>query len=395
MHTRIRRFPVHDRLDTVLSWKFDVIMGMDWLSRHKAEIVFFEKVVRIPLASVKILLVFPKDLAGLPPQRQVEFRIDLVSRAMPIANIPYRLSPLEIPELSKQLQELQDKATRLVILLKDRSLFWLSSTKGARSKYSKDGFWDASKEDHEVHLKIVLELLKKKNLYAIFSKCEFWLQEVHFLGHVVNNNGIHVDPKKIEARGKVIAYASRQLKVHDKNYTTHDLQLSAVVFALKNQRHYFTDALSRKERVKSRRVRAMSMTIQSGIKDKILIAQNEASKVKAEHQRPSGLLQQPEIPEWKLTKSAYFLAIREDYKMEKLARIYIGDIVARYGVPVSIISDRDGRFTLRFWQTLQKALGTRLDMSRAYHPQTDGQSKHTIQTLEDMLRACVIDFGGS
>ncbi|GJX78203.1 putative reverse transcriptase domain-containing protein [Tanacetum coccineum] len=97
----------------------------------------------------------------------------------------------------------------------------------------------------------------------------------------------------------------------------------------------------------------------------------------------------------RLTKSAYFLAIREDYKMEKLERLYIGEIVARHGVPVSIISDRDGKFTSRFWQTLQKALGTRLNMSTAYHPQTDRQSECTIQILEDMLSACVIDFGGS
>ncbi|GKB65835.1 putative reverse transcriptase domain-containing protein, partial [Tanacetum coccineum] len=145
--------------------------------------------------------------------------------------------------------------------------------------------------------------------------------------------------------------------------------------------------------------------------------------VKTEHQRPSGLLQQPEIPEWKwdkitmdfitklprsksghdtiwvivdtLTKSTHFLAIREDYSTEKLAKIYIDEIVVRHGVPVSIISDRDGRFTSRCWQIVQKALGTRLDMSTAYHPQTDKQSERTIQTLEDMLRACVIDFGGS
>ncbi|GJY86847.1 putative reverse transcriptase domain-containing protein [Tanacetum coccineum] len=95
------------------------------------------------------------------------------------------------------------------------------------------------------------------------------------------------------------------------------------------------------------------------------------------------------------TKSAHFLAIREDYSTERLAKIYIDEIVARHGVPVSIISDRDGRFTSRCWQTVQKALGTRLDMSTAYHPQTDGQSERTIQTLEDMLRAYVIDFGGS
>ncbi|GJZ50039.1 putative reverse transcriptase domain-containing protein [Tanacetum coccineum] len=89
------------------------------------------------------------------------------------------------------------------------------------------------------------------------------------------------------------------------------------------------------------------------------------------------------------------MVVREDFKMGNLARLYTNEIVTRHGVPVSIISDRDRLFTSRFWQTLQKALGTRLDMSTAYHPQTDGQSERTIQTLEDMLRACVIDFGGN
>ncbi|GKD96991.1 putative reverse transcriptase domain-containing protein [Tanacetum coccineum] len=97
----------------------------------------------------------------------------------------------------------------------------------------------------------------------------------------------------------------------------------------------------------------------------------------------------------RLTKSAHFLAVREDFKTEKLARLYINKIVARHGVHVSIISDRDSYFTLRFWQSLQKDLGTRLDLSTTYHPETDGQSKRTIQTLEDMLRACAIDFGGN
>src|ERR671933_1334648 len=145
------------------------------------------------------------------------------------------------------------------------------------------------------------------------------------------------------------------------------------------------------------------------------------SKVKAEHQKPGGLLQQPVLPLWKwdaitmdfitklpksssgydsswvivdrLTKSARFIAIRETDPAEKLAQIYVNEVVARNGVPLSIISDRDGRFTSRFWKSLQECLGTNLDMSTAYHPQTDGQSKRTIQTLEDMLRACVIDFG--
>nr|GEV00244.1 putative reverse transcriptase domain-containing protein [Tanacetum cinerariifolium] len=330
--------------------------------------------------------------------------------------------------------------------------------------------YSKTREEHEMHLGLVLKLLKKEKLYAKFSKCEFWLREVQFLRHVINGNGIHIDPSKIEAvknwkaprtpsevrlflglagyyrrfiedfskiaksftvltqksktfdwgdeqenafqtlkdklcnapvlalpdgpedfmvyydasglglgcvlvqRGKVIAYASRQLKIHEKNYTTHDLKLGAVVFALKIWRHYlygtksviYTDhkslqhifsqkELNMKEKVKPMRVRAMNMTLQSSIKDRILAAQREASdestglqkgldemielrndgalyyldriwvplkdrywwpsmkkdivvyvskcltclKVKAEHQRPSGLLQQPEISECK------------------------------------------------------------------------------------------------
>ncbi|GJT87068.1 putative reverse transcriptase domain-containing protein [Tanacetum coccineum] len=147
------------------------------------------------------------------------------------------------------------------------------------------------------------------------------------------------------------------------------------------------------------------------------------AKVKKEYQKPSGLLVQPEIPQWKwenitmdfmtkfpktatgqdtiwvivdrLTKSAHFLPMREDDSLEKLTRQYLKEIVSRHRVPVLIISDRDGRFTSHFWRSLHKALGTQLDMSTAYHPQTDGQSERTIQTLEDMLRACVLDFGKS
>ncbi|GJU82474.1 putative reverse transcriptase domain-containing protein [Tanacetum coccineum] len=145
------------------------------------------------------------------------------------------------------------------------------------------------------------------------------------------------------------------------------------------------------------------------------------AKVKAEHQRPSGLLVQPAIPQWKwdnitmdfvmklpkssqgydtiwvivdrLTKSAIFMQMRETDPMDKLARMYLKEVVMKHGIPVSIICDRDPRFASNIWKSLQKALGTSLDMSNAYHPQTDGQSERTIQTLEDMLRACVIDFG--
>ncbi|GKB05300.1 putative reverse transcriptase domain-containing protein [Tanacetum coccineum] len=145
------------------------------------------------------------------------------------------------------------------------------------------------------------------------------------------------------------------------------------------------------------------------------------AKVKAEYQKPFGLLVQPEIPPWKweniimefvtklpktatgqdtiwvnvdrLTKSAHFLPMKETDSMEKLTRQNLKEVVSRHGVPVLIILDRDIRFTSHFWQSLQEALGTRLDMSTAYHLQIDGQSERTIQTLEDMLHACVIDFG--
>ncbi|GJW57245.1 putative reverse transcriptase domain-containing protein [Tanacetum coccineum] len=95
----------------------------------------------------------------------------------------------------------------------------------------------------------------------------------------------------------------------------------------------------------------------------------------------------------RLTKSAQFLPMKETYPMKKLMKLYMKEVVTQHGVPVSIIFDRDSKFTSLFWKALHKALGNRLDMSTAYHPQTDGQSKRTIQTLEDMLRSCVLDFG--
>ena len=146
-------------------------------------------------------------------------------------------------------------------------------------------------------------------------------------------------------------------------------------------------------------------------------------QVKAEHQRPAGTLQPLEIPEWKweqitmdfvsglprsptnhdsiwvivdrLTKIAHFIPILMTYSMDRLAELYVQHIVRLHGVPKSIVSDRDTRFTSKFWKSLQDALGTRLKFSSAFHPQTDGQSERTIQILEDMLRACAIDFPGS
>ncbi|KAK9020566.1 hypothetical protein V6N11_010586 [Hibiscus sabdariffa] len=146
-------------------------------------------------------------------------------------------------------------------------------------------------------------------------------------------------------------------------------------------------------------------------------------RVKAEHQFPSGLLQPLRIPEWKweritmefvtglpmtpskkdsvwvvvdrFTKCAHFLPVHTTYTYDKLAELYIREIVRLHGVPKSIVSDRDPKFTSRFWESLHTALGSRLNFSTSYHPQTDGQSERVIQVLEDMLRCCIIDFQGT
>ncbi|GJY40327.1 putative reverse transcriptase domain-containing protein [Tanacetum coccineum] len=244
---------------------FDVIVGMYWLSKNKAVIVCHEKVDEPRISDIPVVRgftdVFSEDLSGLPSQRQVEFRIDLVPGATPVAKSLYRLAPSEMQELSEQLQELQDKGFirpshspyRVPVLFvkkKDGSFYLRSGYHqlrvheddipkiAFRTRYGHFEFtvipfgltnaptvfmdlmnrvckpyldkfvivfindiliYSKMKEEHEVHLKLVLELLRKEKLYAKFSKCEFWLQEVHFLRHVVNHSGIHVDPSKIKA----------------------------------------------------------------------------------------------------------------------------------------------------------------------------------------------------
>ncbi|GJZ10067.1 putative reverse transcriptase domain-containing protein [Tanacetum coccineum] len=246
------------------SESFDVIIGMDWLSNHKAEIICHEKVVRIPLLDGKVLRV---------------------------------------------LREKPEEKMRQLMSVKAN---------------------------------------EKKKLAGIFTVALPDGPEDFVVYYDASDLGLGC---VLVQRGKVIAYASRQLKIHEKNYTTHDLELGAVVLRFRDifymrskklfsnydyeirynpsKANVVADALSKKDRVKPKR----------------------------------------------------------DYKMDRLARLYLNEIVARHGVPISIISDHDSRFTLRFWQSMQEALGTYLDMSTAYHPQTDSQSERTIQTLEDMLRA--------
>ncbi|GKA81690.1 hypothetical protein Tco_0788382 [Tanacetum coccineum] len=124
--------------------------------------------------------VFPENLPGLPSVRQVEFQIDLIPGAAPIARAPYRLAPSEMQELSDQLQELADRGFIRPIFIDDIRIY------------------SRNKEEHTDHLRTILELLKKEKLYSKFSKCDFWISIVQFFGHVIDSQGIHVDPAKIE-----------------------------------------------------------------------------------------------------------------------------------------------------------------------------------------------------
>nr|GEW65434.1 retrotransposon protein, putative, Ty3-gypsy subclass [Tanacetum cinerariifolium] len=165
--------------------------------------------------------VFPDDLSGLPPVWEIEFQIELILRATPAVKSPYRLAPSELEELSGQLKELQGKNDLFDQLQGSQYLSKIDLRSGYhrlrvheddipktafRTRYGHFeftlmpfGLTNAPAEEHEEHLRLVLKLLKKEKLYAKFSKCEFWLREVQFLGHVINGDGIHVDPSKIEA----------------------------------------------------------------------------------------------------------------------------------------------------------------------------------------------------
>ncbi|GKB20265.1 putative reverse transcriptase domain-containing protein [Tanacetum coccineum] len=290
--------------------------------------------------------VFPEDLLGLPPQQQVEFCIDLVPGATPVAKSPYRLAPSEMQELSGQLQEELNKLTVKNRYPLPRTDDLFDQLQGAHKFvivfvddiliYSK------SKEEHEVHLRLVSKLLKKEKLYAKFSKCEFWLQEVHFLGNVVNQNGIHVNPSKIESKNKKYEWGVEQEEAFQilKNNLC-DAPILSLPDGVEDFVVYY-DASNQG---------LGCVLMQRGKRDIATYVSKCLTylKVKAEHQRP--LVD-------RLAKSAHFLATRKDYSTEKLARLYIDEVVARHGVPMSIILDRDGKFTSRFWQTLQKALGT-------------------------------------
>ncbi|GKU88816.1 hypothetical protein SLEP1_g3034 [Rubroshorea leprosula] len=675
---------------------FDIILGMDWLSKHFASIdchwkwaqkylvngcqgflvsVTDASSVTSRLEDIPVVREFPEDLPGLAPDREIEFAIDFVPGTGPVSKAPYRMALAELKELKVQLEELLEKgfirpsvspwgALVLFVKKKDgsmrlcidyRELNKVFSKIDLRSGYHQlkikpddvpktafrtryghyefivmpfgltnaparfmdlmnrvfskylDQFvvvfiddiliYSSSRILHEKHLRTVLETLRSERLFAKFKKCEFWLDNVAFLGHVVTKDGISVDPQKIEAvvdwkrpnsvaeirsflglagyyrqfvgdfsrialpmthlirkdtkfewtpeceksfltlkeklvtalvlafpingkiftiysdaskkglgcvlmqKDRVIAYASWQLKPYEENYPTHDLELAVVVFALKIWRHYlygetceiFTDHKSLKYiftqkelnmrksfgiassilatqkelledlvkldvelRVDNTTAYLATLSAQPALLDRIKLGQQKDSslqkmkekvrarephmqgfrisddrlcglvtavcterscfeatfwwrnmkreiarfvsqcltcqKVKAEHQRLPGKLQPLPIPQWKWENITMDFVTGLPRTLKGSDSIW--EVVKLHGVPVSIVSDRDTRFLSHFWTSLQQALGTQLNSSTAFHPQTDGQFERTIQILEDMLRACVLDWKG-
>ncbi|WVZ80143.1 hypothetical protein U9M48_027642 [Paspalum notatum var. saurae] len=474
--------------------------------------------------------VFSEELPGLPLDRDVEFKIDLVPGTAPVSRKPYRMAPDELKELKTQLQEQLDKGfirpssspfgyPALFVAKKDQGgkrlcvdyrplnivtvknkyplphidilfdqlagakvfskidlrlgyyqikireedipktafstryglyeylvmSFGLTNTPAFFMYMMNSVFmneldkfvvvfiddilvYSKSEEEHEEHLRTVLTRLREHQLYAKFNKCAFWLREVSFLGHILSEKGVAVDPSKVEdvlnwkqletiteiriflglagyyrrfikdfsktakpmtsltkknakylrdprceeaftslkqsltsapvlaqldvtkpfdvycdasgnglrcvlmQEGRVIAYASRQLRKHEANYTTHDLELAAVVHALKIWRHYL------------------------------------------------------------LGNTSHFIPVKTIYHAKTYAELYIARIVSLHVVPRAITSDRGSLFVSCFWKHLQTALGTTLIHSSAYHPQTSGQVERVNQILEDMLRACALTY---
>ncbi|GJV23037.1 putative reverse transcriptase domain-containing protein [Tanacetum coccineum] len=337
---------------------FDVIIGIDWFANHHAVIVCDEKIVRIFYGDEVLIIkgdksdkreksklsiisctktqkyikreVFSEDLPGLPPTQQVEFQIDLVPGTALVSRASYRLAPSELQELSTQLQELSEKG-----FIRPSSSPW-----GAPVLFVK-------KKDRSFRMCIDYRELNKltvKNRYLLLRIDDLFDQFAPILAlpEGSENFVVYCDAFRkglgtvLMQREKVIAYALRQLKIHKKNYTTRDLELGAVVEARKEEN---------------------------------LGTEDLCGMIKKLVQRVDGTL---------CLNGRTWIPCR---------------VVSRHRMPVLIISDRDSKFTSHFWQSLNKALGTQLAISTAYHPRTDCQSERTIQTLEDMLRACVIDFG--
>ncbi|GJW93420.1 putative reverse transcriptase domain-containing protein [Tanacetum coccineum] len=325
--------------------------------------------------------VFPDDLSGLPPIQEIEFRIELIPGATPVAKSPYRLAPSEMDELFGQLKELQDKDLNKLTV---KNCYPLPRIDDLFDQLQGSQFFS------KIDLRSVYHQMRVHE--DDIPKTAFRTQ-VQFLGHVINGNGIHVDPSKIKAvknckaprtPTEVHSYlglAGYYLEEQELAFQTlKDKLCNALVLALLDGPEdfgvYYDASKIGLGCVIGERFRLDDEhRIWELLYTWIEYGYLNGEKVKAEHQRPSGLLQKPKIPVWK------WEGITMDF-VTKLPRTS-----SRHDI-IWVIVDR-------LIKIMQEALGTCLDMSMAYHPQTDGQSERTIQTLEDMLRACVLDFGGS
>ncbi|RVW60596.1 Retrovirus-related Pol polyprotein from transposon 297 [Vitis vinifera] len=454
---------------------FDVILGMDWLASYHASVDDFGKIVTfkilgflayvvneendLKLEDIPIVRdypdVFPEDHPDLPLEREVEFTIDLAPGTALISKAPYRMAPMELKNLMNRV-----------------------------FKPYLDQF----------------VTLRDKRLYAKLKKCEFWLDRVSFLGHVVTNDGISVDPGKVDVvsnwrrpttmteirsllglagyyrrfqelknrlvttpiltipsgsggfvvysdashqglgcvlmqHGKVVAYASRQLKPYERNYPTHDLELAAVVFALKIWRYFlfgetceiFTNHKSLKYLFSQKELNMRQRRWIELLKDYDCIIQYHPGKanvvadalnsgalvanfrvqpdlvgrIKALQENDLNLVQlmedvkkgsKPDFVYQMMGRNKMYKDLRQNYWWSGMKRD-IAQFVAQCLVCQQVKAEHQQ--PARFWHSLQKALGTKLSFSTAFHRQTDGQSKRVIQVLEDLLRACALDLKGN
>ncbi|GKA74241.1 zinc knuckle CX2CX4HX4C containing protein [Tanacetum coccineum] len=274
--------------------EYHATLGMGWLSKLKAKIVYFEKILQISLSNREILEVhreWPKEnLKQLMTMKVDELKLEDI----PVVRNYPSVFLEDLPELSNQLKELQDKG-----FIRPSSSPWGAPVLFVKKK---DCSYSKSKEEHEVHLKLILELLEREKLFGKFLKCEFWLQEVRFLKHVVNSLVGYY--KRFIANFLMIAKTLTLMTKKDMKFewgdeqenafqTLKDMLCDTLILALpkgpndfvvycdasnQGKANVVADALSRKEWMKPRRVRALSMTIHSSIKARILEAQNESSK---------------------------------------------------------------------------------------------------------------------
>nr|AAL77129.1 Putative polyprotein [Oryza sativa]AAP52413.1 retrotransposon protein, putative, Ty3-gypsy subclass [Oryza sativa Japonica Group] len=400
----IKRSPFLSNLILLESKDLDVILGMDWLTRHKGVIDCASRTITLtnnkgekitfrspmPHKSVATLNqaaieeqteiakkspkkledipivqeypeVFPEDLTTMPPKREIEFRIDLAPRTAPIYKRPYRMAANELAELRIREEDIPKTAfttryglfecTVISFGLTNASAFFMNLMTKVFMEFL-DKFvvvfiddiliYSKSEEEHEQHLRLVLEKLKEHQLYAKF-----------------------MDPSNVES---VTKWTPPKTVSHIRSF----LRLAG----------YYRRFIENFSKI----VRPMTQLLKKDEKFKWSTECNQSFE-ELKKSCPRGMTY--------ARGSSPSSSVHTTYTGKRLAELYLSRIMCLHGVPKKIVSDRGSQFTSKFWQKLQEELGTRLNFIIAYHPQTDGQTERVNQILEDMLRACALDFGGA